>query len=129
VINKHSKGREVNLRNKKVQNSTQIIRSGARAVSHSQLAVVDENTRMFSSFSPNSILKIGFCQSHQYLATSFEKRFLCLCLFSDFKNSEHLRKRNLGSTTVGNTEFHAEHEYQNRSFQFAEMENIWIGEI
>jgi hypothetical protein len=32
----------------------------SRAVSYTQVAVVDENTRMFSSFSPNSVLKIGF---------------------------------------------------------------------
>jgi hypothetical protein len=43
----------------------------SRAVSHTQLAAVDENTRMYSSFSPNSILKIGFGQSHQYLATLY----------------------------------------------------------
>jgi selenocysteine lyase/cysteine desulfurase len=42
-----------------------------KRVSHTQLAAVDENTRMYSSFSPNSILKIGFGQSLQYLATLY----------------------------------------------------------
>ena len=50
-----------------------------------------------------------------------------MCQFSDFENSEHFRRRNLGSTTVVYyTEFYADYEYQNRLFQFAEMENIWV---
>ena len=53
-----------------------------------------------------------------------EKCFLYVCHFSNSKKSEYFRIRNRCQTTVGNTEFQAEHEYQNRLFHFAGMENI-----
>ena len=53
-----------------------------------------------------------------------EKCFLYVCHFSNSKKSEYFRTRSQCQTTVGNTEFQAEHEYQNCLFHFAGMENI-----
>ena len=83
----------------------------------------------FTKFTSVNWVRLKSPISSYVVGWSFKKRCLWVCQFSDSKNNWLLRKRNLSWTTVVYTEFQAEHEYQNRSFQFVELENIWVGEI
>ena len=64
------------------------------------------------SNSPLSMFSVSSC---------FEKSFLCRCQFTDSKNIGRFRKRNLRATIQGDTEFQAEHEYENRLVKFVKL--------
>ena len=74
-----------------------------------------------TNFSSENCVRSNSPFSMFSVCSCFEKSFLCLCQFTDSKNIGRFRKRNLPATIPGDTEFEAEHEYENRLVKFVKL--------
>ena len=74
-----------------------------------------------TNFSSENCVRSNSPFSMFSVCSCFEKSFLCLCQFTDSKNIGRFRKRNLPATIPGDTEFQAEHEYENRLVKFVKL--------